>query len=262
MEVCIDQHNISEYDRTYPDVEAVQWTAGQLDPQVLGLFPNLRVLDCSGSSLTSLQGLLACPQLESLFCASNLLITLGGVENCPRLRVLDCSYNHLVSLAGLRYCPNLKALRCSSNHLVELAEIGCCTNLESIHCYGNKLQTLAGIEACIGLKIVVCESNRLVSLEPLFNLPNLVVLTHANNYLDMNSEREAVLQFLSRFRCREPGSMVKATRKPKHQLIDSQQCKSIMKAIPFQIWHGLTNLEPTDPLTLDPMNQNIEICND
>ncbi len=55
----------------------------------------LKVLDCSDSDITSLEGIENLTILKDLYCHSNQLTTLIGIENLTFLEYLSCFNNPL-----------------------------------------------------------------------------------------------------------------------------------------------------------------------
>lgn len=181
----------------------------------------LQILDVSNNTITSLEGLSLCTSLQKLNCKGNMLTTLAGLENCLQLQVLDCSHNPITTLAGISTCAALSKLNVSDCELTSIEEISACTTLHSLDCGNNRLTSLEGIEPLILLTKLVCNSNRLsrihqivachrlrtfncvdneiTDLRPIIHLPDLAMIQHRGNPLDVQTaEVQQILDRLDR----------------------------------------------------------------
>ncbi|MFP9098178.1 T9SS type A sorting domain-containing protein [Flavobacterium sp. RHBU_24] len=98
-------------------------------------FTNLRVLTCTGNTLTTLD-VTALEDLRDLNCAGNNLATLN-VAGLQHLEMINCTGNNLadLNLADLEY---LQSLSCADNTLTEL-DLSDCPVLTSLMCANNQL---------------------------------------------------------------------------------------------------------------------------
>ena len=174
--------------------------------------PFLLILDCSGSSITSLD-VSQNPNLEKLDCSHNQLTSLD-VSHQGKLMYLDCSGNKGLSALDLRYnkfldylncmecaltsldvsnnmdlkelwCAynqitgldvnshvKLEKLQCGNNSIVELNAKGC-KALDWLYCSGNNIQRME-LAGCTALKELLCEKNALINL----SLRGLTAIEH------------------------------------------------------------------------------------
>lgn len=167
-----------------------------LDTEPGLLYPNLRVLDCSSTNLTTLEGIEACPLLETLDCSSNRLVSLEHMVACPNLVSLTCMSNQLTSLDMLTNCRGLEVLDCSNNRLTTLEGIQLCINLRVLDCSNNKLTTLDALQACILLEKLDCHSNLITILGVITELAHLRVIDRWDNPLEV--QRAEVMNRLDR----------------------------------------------------------------
>ncbi len=144
-------------------------------------FSNLRVLDCSYNTLTTLD--VSSPEdLRELRCTNNTMTNLT-VVGLVHLELLDCSVNNLseldldglnslktlntylnaalssLNLSGLEY---LEDLNCGSNNISEL-NLSASINLFTLNCSNNQLTTL-DLSSNVNLESLTCFSNNLVTL--------------------------------------------------------------------------------------------------
>ncbi|WP_312635035.1 S-layer homology domain-containing protein [Oscillibacter sp.] len=132
-------------------------------------FTSLRILDCSGNKLTSLN-VSGLSELTELYCFGNKLTSLS-VANLSHLMSLTCSYNRLTSLT-LTNLPNLATLNCNNNALESLDLQGTLNNLSK-----SNLQSLS------------CQYNRLTSLSiPSLTHSNVFTLNCSGNWMSNESD--------------------------------------------------------------------------
>ena len=123
-------------------------------------FDKLKILDCSGNTLTSLN-LSKCTELTELKCYENQLKSLN-VSKCTALTRLEASKNQLTSL-DVSQCTALEYLSCSNNKLKSL-NVNKCTLLRTLYCENNRLASL-DISQCTKMSGLYCEGNQLTSLD-------------------------------------------------------------------------------------------------
>ncbi len=80
--------SITELNVSGMNLSSIDW--------ILCKTPNLKTLDCSNNSITSLD-LSACPSLETLNCSTNLIESLDASNNVSLVN-LSCGHNQLTSL--------------------------------------------------------------------------------------------------------------------------------------------------------------------
>lgn len=165
-------------------------------------FPNLEVLNLSGSRISRLEGLEHLPQLRSLNLGGNLLETVTGLENLGQLVELDLSGCRLEALpAGIERLTNLTSLDLAFNQLSELPEqLGALPALENLQLSGN---LLTGLPRTIGnlarLNILNLGGNRLsVVPENLNGLARLTQLYLHDNTIVLDAVSESRLEWFSR----------------------------------------------------------------
>lgn len=201
MHITIHLVNINDYRfDTFPEIEDIRWRLGYLDREVLKNFPNLKILNCSDSKLTSLQGLEDCTRLQKLNCFDNKLTDLRGLEHCTQLRKLYCSNNQLTSLQGLEHCTQLQKFCCSNNKLTSLQELTNCAQLRELYCSHNKLTNLQGLEKLTQLRELYCSRNQITNLLPIVYLTQLNYAIKYGNPLDPPTIQEE--RFLARLQNR------------------------------------------------------------
>ena len=112
-------------------------------------------LNVSGSTISSLQGVLSFTNLQNLNCSYNQikLLDLGGLTN---LQILNCSNNQINSL-GLGGLTNLQILDCQINYLASINLSGL-TNLQNLNCSSNNFTSL-NVADLINLQILDCHNN-------------------------------------------------------------------------------------------------------
>ena len=137
------------------------------------------LLDLSGMSISSLEGIGYFTGIAGLNCTDNALTSLD-VSRCTGLIYLDCSDNSLETL-DVSGCTGLTDLSCSNNSL-ETLNVSGCTGLEYLYCSNNRLATL-DVSGCTGLVYLSCSGNSLETLD-VSNCTGLTRLYCSNNSLE------------------------------------------------------------------------------
>lgn len=130
-------------------------------------FQNLKILNCNGNQLTSLD-LSSLSNLEEINANNNLLIDLN-VSNLGQLKTLKCAYNNISSL-NLTGLNNLETLRVHSNNLSSL-NITETPNLIQFYCSSNNFTSL-DLTVLPQLKYTAFDHNNITSV----NIENLAFL--------------------------------------------------------------------------------------
>lgn len=150
---------------------SVGWANGRIEElffaNILDRGPNsfvfselteLKVLDCGGNSLSSLD-VSGCTQLQNLRCNDNWLSSLN-VSDCSKLEYLDVNFNELTSL-NVSACKELQTLIAHGNELTSLNVSGC-SKLKYLDVYYNHLTGL-DLSTCVALTSLDCRHNNLPS---------------------------------------------------------------------------------------------------
>jgi Leucine-rich repeat (LRR) protein len=133
-------------------------------------------LNVSGSTISSLQGILSFTNLQNLNCSYNQInsLDLGGLTN---LQILDCSSNQINSL-GIAGLTNLQILNCQINYLASINLSGL-TNLQNLNCSGNNFTSL-NVAGLINLQNLDCHNGGYLPILDLSGLTNLTQLNCSN----------------------------------------------------------------------------------
>ena len=178
-------------------------------------FTNLRVFDCSGRSIKTLD-LSRNTALEELNCSSCSLSALDLSKN-EALRVLDCSSNSSLTRLDLSQNRALTKLNCYVTGIIsldlsdnpEITEVVCgggyslsqinlsgCSKLETLDCSSQKLTSL-DLSDCQNLNVLDIENNQLASLDLSHN-PKLTDLNCVSNRISsLNLSYNAALRNIS-----------------------------------------------------------------
>lgn len=157
-------------------------------------FQNLKILNCNGNQLTSLN-LSSLANLEEIYCNSNDLINLE-VANLGQLKTLECSYNILNEL-DLSALISLETLKFNGNGLISNnLDFYENPNLSHLECHLNNISAL-NVSMLPQLKYLWCDTNNMLSL----NIENLGLLeeVHAfgNSISEINLEGLDALRYLN-----------------------------------------------------------------
>ena len=123
-------------------------------PDMSDLDNRVRVVNCNGTLVTSLEGL---PQgVEDVYCTRCELTTLEGLQH--GVKQVHCGHNQLTTLEGLP--QGVVEVHCYDNQLTTLE--GLPQGVKMIICYNNQLTTLEGLPQ--GVEHVNCTNNQLTNL--------------------------------------------------------------------------------------------------
>lgn len=157
-------------------------------------FQNLKILNCNGNQLTSLD-FSSLSNLEEIYCNSNDLINLV-VANLGQLKSLECS-NNIINELDLSGLVSLETLKFNANGLSSTnLDFNETPNLSHLECYINNISTL-NVSMLPQLKHLECDTNNMLSL----NIENLGLLeeVHAfgNSISEINLEGLDALRYLN-----------------------------------------------------------------
>lgn len=142
----------------------------------------LKVLDCSNTNVTSLDGIEQLQNLEVLNCSNNDNInSLIPCTNLQNLIEVNCGNTMVKSLAPLYGHNNLQKLDvhfCTVNNLAPMGEL---KNLRELNVsQNNSLFSLAGVEKLSQLVEFNCSETSIDDVTPLQNLKVLEILDISN----------------------------------------------------------------------------------
>lgn len=152
------------------------------DLKPLARLKALKVLDCSNTTIKTLEGIEGIINLTELNCSNNdNLNSLIPVANLKNLVSLNCGNTMVKSLAPLANLINLKTLDvhfCTVNNLSQLSAL---TKLTSLDVSKNhSLYSIMGIEKLTNLITFDCSETCVEDLSPLQNLKSLENLNISN----------------------------------------------------------------------------------
>ena len=157
-----------------------------------GELDNVKWIDISDKSVTSLQGIEHFKNLTHLNCSGNKLTKLD-VSNNRNLTILKCNRNQLNSL-DVKNNKNLTYLCCFDNSLTSL-DVSNNKNLTHLDCCDNKLASL-DVRNNKNLTYLYCFGNSLTSLD-LSNNKNLIKLScNHNNLTSLDLSNNKKLTYL------------------------------------------------------------------
>ncbi len=175
-------------------------------------FTDLRILDCQGNLLTSLD-LSGNKELRELNCYKNQLTHLD-VSKCTKLTTLHCGENELTQL-DVSNNKALKELYCDCNRLTELNVskntklewMGCSNNqlsrldvsknkkLIQLFCFNNQLTSL-NLSRNAALNSLECGGNRLTKLDVSHNVTLSYLVCSGNPLTSLDISQNTGMQTL------------------------------------------------------------------
>ncbi len=155
---------------------------GITDLKPLKRLTNLTMLDCSNTSIKSLDGIQYLTGLKTLDCSNNdNLNSLEFIAGLVNLESVNCVNTMVKSLAPLVYLKKLRRLDahfCTINKLGTIGELKSLTYLDLSE--NQSLFSLEGIQKLTQLAEFNCSQTNISDLKPLENMKALEVLNIAD----------------------------------------------------------------------------------
>ena len=184
----------------------------------ISIFSNLKLLNCSRNSLTSLDGK-SLVNLTRLDCYGNILTSLD-VTGLVNLEYLDCKFNYYLTSIDLTGLVNLKNFICHYNKfnsldmrsLVKLEYFECSgnqftsldltsfENLIYLDCSSNQLTSLV-VTGLVNLKWLNCSYNQLTSLDLTYQMNLLSLILGSNKFTNLFIKNVKKLNSISFHTC-------------------------------------------------------------
>jgi Leucine-rich repeat (LRR) protein len=135
---------------------------------------NLEEIDISGNkSVETLEPLNRLTKLKIVNCSGTYVSSLFPLRNLSDLEVLDCENTSVTSLDAMRYAQNLKELDCGGTFISDLSPISSFTSLKILNCNDTHLADIKPLAGIDSLKELNISSTLVDSLEPLAHLYKL-----------------------------------------------------------------------------------------
>ena len=177
--ITITRDNIEQFrnnpnDPKYEQYSDVLWEAGDIDNEILDMFPNMSYINCENNGIISINSLQKYYNLEYIFAKNNNIEKLGylHVSSFPKLKMLSLSNNMLSDLFDIDVMINLEYLEVDNNmlgskrckkkcvagkrlciHCTPLRSLKYITALKDFNCNNNpNLKTLIGLHHCKNLE--------------------------------------------------------------------------------------------------------------
>ena len=152
----------------------------------------VKEIDCTYRSISSLKGIEVFENLTSLICRGNDLSSLD-VSNNIALRTLDCSENGIAVL-DVSKNTSLEELRCRNNNLTSL-DVSKNLALKELYCNGNRI-TILNVSNNTALEYLNCGGNPLNSLDVSKNLALKELYCNQNNLTSLDVSKNTALEEL------------------------------------------------------------------
>lgn len=152
------------------------------DEQLLNIV-NLISLNCRGNKeIQDLKPLARLSFLQTLDCSGTNVSSLEGLESLTNLKTLDCSDNdNINSLIPLSSLPNLETLNCGNTMVKNLSPLRGLYNLKHLDVHFCTVNSLSGISELKNiLDVDVSENQSLFTIDGIEKLPGLVSFNCSN----------------------------------------------------------------------------------
>ncbi|OQX09932.1 MAG: hypothetical protein BWK73_21590, partial [Thiothrix lacustris] len=150
--------------------------------------PNLRTLDLSHTSLTSISALAGLTQLTSLDLSSNNINSISPLSGMKQLRTLNLGFNDISDISILSNMSNVQELYLDANKISSIAALSNKTALLKLYLDDNQITSIAALAPLVNLTHLGLSYNQLNSISALLNLKKLQVLAlEANNLSNVSA---------------------------------------------------------------------------
>lgn len=173
-------------DLEYLDLSGTTVDAAYLP--LIGSLTNLKTLNLSRCSLSTLSGLETAAALTELDASVNSISDLSPLSGCTGLTKLDLHQNAVTGAAALRTVSGLTWLDLNSNALKDFSPISGCGSLQYLDVSNNSLSSLGGIGSLTALTYLDASDNSLANVSGIGSCTALVTLDLSNNVLDNMDE--------------------------------------------------------------------------
>ncbi|MBT1699214.1 leucine-rich repeat domain-containing protein [Fulvivirgaceae bacterium PWU4] len=162
---------------TYPQIFDID---GRL---ILSEAKKIKVIDCSGKGIESIEGIGYFEGAESLTFNSNKLQQIADITGLSKLNRLSCLGNQLTTAPNLSGNPLLQYLELGSNKLTTFPDLTHNPALESVSMMTNQITSIPALSGLPGLRILSVGNNPLRSLGDLSANTSLNALEISNTEL-------------------------------------------------------------------------------
>ena len=193
---CLIENNV--YENFIPtcekakEVKALNCTDSTIESlEGLQQFPNLesltiRGLEDNGSLVKDLAPLRNLVNLEFLSIPSANIDEIIFLSKLTKLRTLDLSNNHITDLSYLIFMEKLRILRLdyqAPNFITDISPLTYISNLQNVSLRGNKITDLTPFTSSRNLYNLNIRDNRVTSLQPLINLKQIYNIDFSINLI-------------------------------------------------------------------------------
>jgi Leucine-rich repeat (LRR) protein len=142
------------------------------DEEELKEILKLEEVDCSGSSIISIEPLQYLKKLRRLNCSNTSIISLEKIGSLVLIDELDCSLTKIKSLKPISNFKNLWSLKCFKTSLITLDGVENLTGLEYLYCSDTEIDSLEPLAGLNKLKLVDCRDTKVTEISALAHLPD------------------------------------------------------------------------------------------
>lgn len=149
--------------------------------------PDIKVLNMSDKSITSIEDISCCVQMHKLDLSKNLLKTqdsLRGLRYCKELTWINLAHNSLTTIDPLVWQSKLVVLNASHNELISCTEtIASMLSLKALVLNHNQIATTPQTQYPPNLNSLILSHNKIESPGFLSSLKDLTKLSLSHNLL-------------------------------------------------------------------------------
>ena len=118
--------------------------------------------------------------LESIDCSNSSIVSLEPLQYLKNLQYLDCSKTRIDKLTRISNLALLRELRCNDTNIKSLIPLKGLSNLWVLYVQNTKIESLSGMEELHGIEYLDCSNNNINNVVPLYEYRNLKNLNISN----------------------------------------------------------------------------------
>jgi Leucine-rich repeat (LRR) protein len=149
---------------------------------------NLKTLDASAMTISSLGGLSRCHNIFNLNLGTNTIANISELATMTCLEWLYLYDNTVSDITPLQNLTKLKGLSLRSNTVSDLTPLASCTMLTDLNVASNSLTDITSLQTCTSLAWLDISGNSISDISPIANLSKIRrIAANGNSITDISS---------------------------------------------------------------------------
>ncbi len=184
---------------TFGDLEGLIIADSEIeDLHWLTQFPNLKVFECQGNGLRSLEGIQVLTKAEEISVKSNFISDLSPLKDLSQLKMLNLYENEITTIDSIAHLSQITHLDLAKNKITSIDSIAFWTNLEYLSVYScfnlKSIDPIANFRKLNSLNLSFLEVPN-ISMQVLDSIENLEYLC-VQGVLESNQDLNPISRHL------------------------------------------------------------------